>query len=80
MIDLDLINKQIKQLNDKRFKLYCDGLLTPDIDNDIRKEIKKLINRKANAKYIRKPEKYLNLLTNRKDQMSDEKRTRLLFN
>jgi len=41
--------------------------LTPDIDNDIRKEIKKLINRKANAKYIRKPEKYLNLLTNRKD-------------
>jgi len=80
MIDLDLINKQIKQLNDKRFKLYCDGLLTPDIDNDIKKELKKLINRKASAKYIRKPEKYLNLLNIRKDKIPEEKRAKLLFN
>ena len=36
MIDIELINKQIKELNNQRFKLYSDGLLTADIDKNIR--------------------------------------------
>ena len=51
MIDIEQINKEIAELNEYRYQLFCDLQLTDELDKNIRLKIKRLVGKKAHHKY-----------------------------